>query len=475
MIIEITKKNKNLLFGIILLGLIFRILFVLVGAKFYYGTENFMAQGDTLSWINSFINLYSTGTYTCNIGIENAMFFRPPGYSFIMGIFYLLCGQNQELSFKVLAWFQVLLDTIAIGMIFSIVKNAGGAIKTALIASFLYAIYPFIIVWNPVLYAELCSVFFIITSLYFIYSNKKHNYLFAGIFIGLAVLTRLQCIFLFPWMMWLVWNKTGGKNFIKQGSLAFLLSFSVVYGSWPARNLIFHNRIMFAQDLRIGRHWSPDYLSFMYYIFAIKTDHQPQYQQIIENKKVEWPREAYLMPGDSAKLDTLIQLCRTCGTGFSFFKYYSGNSRDTLIPSNNCDSIIESGFNQLIAEQKNNNKLNYYLYTPLGNLKKALFKFSLYGNKSAIVKLAGSTLFVFRSFMIFLGLFAIFLNYKHKWISTSLCTMILLYFISWYFYICFSYRNMEIRYLLHCDLLLLIPAAGLISSFFKDSTKKIAS
>ncbi len=469
---QLTKKNKNILYGIIAIGLLFRIAFIIIGAKFYYSTDQFMAQGDTPGWINSFINLLSTGTYTSNIGIENGLYFRPPGYSFIMGFFYLLCGKNLELSYKVLAWTQVFLDTIAIGMVFSIVKNAGATIKVALTAAFLYAIYPFIIVWTPVLYAELCSVFFIIASLYFIYSSKKYKYIFAGIFVGFAVLTRLQCIFLFPWMMLLVWQKTGGREFILKGSLAFLLSFSVVYGSWPIRNLLLHNRVMFAQDLRVGRHWSPDYLSFMYYIFAIKTDHQPQYQQIIENKKVEWPKEAYLMPGDSAKLDTLVQLCRTCGTGFSFFKYYSGNSRDTVLPSNNCDSIIERGFNQLIAEQKENNKMNYYVFTTLGNLKKALFKFSLYGNKSTTVKLAGSTLFVFRTFMIFLGLFSIFLNYKRRWIDPQLCTMILLYFISWYFYICFSYRNMEIRYLLHCDLLLLIPAAGLISSIIGTSDKK---
>jgi hypothetical protein len=48
----------------------------------------------------------------------------------------------------------------------------------------------------------------------------------------------------------------------------------------------------------------------------------------------------------------------------------------------------------------------------------------------------------------------------------------LIYNISWIFMLCFVYRNIEIRYLLMTDILLLLPAMITIQVLFKTTNKK---
>jgi 4-amino-4-deoxy-L-arabinose transferase-like glycosyltransferase len=451
---------------IIFLGAVLRILFSLYGGSFYFGQEDFKVQGDTYGWIDSILNLIHHGEYTSDPNEPNARFFRPPGYAFVIGIFYLITGQNLDSALSLLSWFQVALDCIGIWLVYRICLNIQLNEKCAETAAFFYAAYPFVIVWSPVLYAESISVFFLLTTTWLITSNPSNKRMvLAGIFLGLAVLTRLQCFFILPGaLLYLLrrnW-KTNSLRFLIVFSSAFLLT----YGTWPLLNVLMHQRMVFSQDLRVGKHWSPDYLAFMDFIFAIKTDHQPQYQQIIENQQVVWPESVKLDEHDSLLMAETIGLCRTCGTGFSYFKLHAGLIGEPISKTANCDSLIVTNFKELKASQIRKNPLHHYLYTPLSNLKKALFKFNLYGDKGIFVKLAASGLFLGRTLMIFLGLIALWMNRKKKWFDPCFSTFVFAYFILWYLFLCFIYRNIEIRYLLHCDILLLIPAAFMISAAF---------
>ncbi len=168
------------------------------------------------------------------------------------------------------------------------------------------------------------------------------------------------------------------------------------------------------------------------------------------------------------KLRKLEGLCKTCGTGFSWFRYSARKLPAPLADSLNCDAEIEQGFRELIESQKANHPLNYYLLVPLSNLKKAIFKFSIYGNKPLVMKIASSGLFLLRTILILAGLFATMLNYRKKWFDPHLGTLILLFFTVWYLYLSFVYRNMEIRYLLLSDLLLLLPLGAWVASFIDN-------
>jgi hypothetical protein len=211
----------------------------------------------------------------------------------------------------------------------------------------------------------------------------------------------------------------------------------------------------------------------MFYIWSVKTDHNPQFEQIINGQKVEWPQASYLHPGDSATLARMAVLCNTCGRGFSHFKASAGKIDKPILEDNDCTNEIAATFNRLRQEQIKENKFHFYIIVPLSNLKKALFKFSLYGEKSYLVKLVSTTLFTYRTLFIFLGLLGIWLNRKMKLINQDFLMMILIYFTLWYLVICFGYRNMEIRYFLMNDVLLLIPASISIVFLFKKMGLKI--
>ena len=78
-----------------------------------------------------------------------------------------------------------------------------------------------------------------------------------------------------------------------------------------------------------------------------------------------------------------------------------------------------------------------------------------------MVNIMSTILFGYRTIMILLGLLGLFLYWRVNKKFPLLLKLILSYFILWYFWNSFMYRNMEMRFLIQADLLLLIPAAWL--------------
>src|SRR6185295_8604797 len=107
-------SSRKTFFYILIAGGLLRLLFLLFGGKIYYGTDDFFIQGDTTSWFSSFLNLWDHGTYANFINNENSRFFRPPGYSFLFGFFYIVSFQNYELAWKLLVAAQLIMDTASI-------------------------------------------------------------------------------------------------------------------------------------------------------------------------------------------------------------------------------------------------------------------------------------------------------------------------------------------------------------------------
>ena len=55
----------------------------------------------------------------------------------------------------------------------------------------------------------------------------------------------------------------------------------------------------------------------MQYIYCVKTDWDPQYTSIKENKKTVFPDISYTNKVDSIKLERAIYLMQNCGSGIS--------------------------------------------------------------------------------------------------------------------------------------------------------------
>jgi hypothetical protein len=236
-----------------------------------------------------------------------------------------------------------------------------------------------------------------------------------------------------------------------------------------------HGKLVLTEELRNNTNWSEDAYNYMLYIWSVKTDHNPQFNQIINGETVSWPKESYLHVGDSLLLSNLAKKCNTCGRGFSNWKYSAGIIKETIKENNQCTREIAETFKKLKNEQISENPINFYLKVPLSNLKKTLFKDKIYASKSPIISLLIFVLFFYRTLLILMGIIGVWLNYNYKIIPVNFGMMIIVYASLWYMTMCFVFRNIEMRYLLINDVLLLIPASIVIYKIVERLRLKINS
>ena len=452
---------------ILLLGLIIRVLFILIGAKYYFGRANIFVAGDTGAWADAFESLIKNGVYTINSHSEWGYFGRMPGYSFFIGIFYFITGMNWNSAYPIIGWFQMCLDVFSIYLVFLIAKKVFNK-DAALIAAFLYASYPFIIVWNPVAYSELVSVFFMLAGLYFyVYDNKKYNYCLSGLMFGIATLMRPQLLIIaLVLVLFIFFYSKKSAKIAFRNIMFFLLPFALTYGAWPARNYLNYKKIVLTQDLRGFSNWNVDVIAFLQYIYSVKTEWEPQFSEIIENKKVEFPRNAYTSTEDSLNLEKAVNLAQNCGSGFS---HWQGYWKNPIREDSGCNAQIAELFDKLRIKQIKEYPLNFYVNLPLQNLKKAFFKSSLVKNNgNKLASILSPLLFYYRTFLIFIGfLGSILLIRKKNYFSW----LILISFILIYLLLCGGtspqMRNIEMRYFLQADVLLLFTASYFLSIFFQ--------
>ncbi len=461
-------KNNKYLFIIVLLGAFIRVVFFNYGSELYFANKTKYVLQDTYLWQQCISNLINFGEYSLYKG--NGYFARMPGYSFFMGVFYFLSGFNWAKTYQLIAVFQTTLDILCIKLIYSITKNIYRNNKKALISALLYAIYPFVIVWNPICISESLSVFLVIFFLfYFIksyHSNSNILFSISAIILGLACLTRPQILPLFPIATLSLFLKR--KTISLKKITVFAFSFLLIFGFWPLRNYINHDKLLITKNADGFPGWTIDVISFMQYTYSVKTDWDPQYTSIIQNTTTTYPEISYFRKDDSLKLVRAIYLAKNCGSGFSNKKGYWKSK--IQIKEENCNKEIAKIFKELRSNQIKENPLNFYIYIPLANLKKAIFKSSLINKKSNIINILSSFLFGLRTFLIIIGFLGLFINLNQT--SKIFSLIIILFFLSVYVTLCFGtapfMRNIEIRYFLVPDVLLLISA----SHFFIFLKKK---
>lgn len=446
------KKSINISFvTILILGLIARLIFLFFISKYFFGRENIFVDKDTYVWAKSFENLVNSGEYNISPGNEYGFFARMPGYSFFIGIFWLIIG-NWEKVFQIVAYVQILLDLVSLWLIYKITLKIFLNNKIALISSFLYAFYPFIIVWNPVAYSESISIFLMLFSIFLFLKEGNKNIFLSGLILGIGALFRPQLLLLIPIFFFILFIKYK----LNKSIIIFILSISISYGLWPIRNLLFHGKIILTQDFRRIGNWNSDVISFMQYVYSVKEDWNPQFNSIIKNERTEWPKISYFDKQDSILLDYAVKLSKTCGEGFS---YWEGYWKGIVPKDSSCTDEICRIFNYLRTKQIKNNPFHFWIIVPLQNLKKAVFKSKLTDNSSFHRKLA-SNLFYYRTLLLFLGLLGCYLMKRDK---IKYSGIFVFFFLFIYITLCFGtspqMRNIEIRYFLHPDTLLIIPAS----------------
>lgn len=460
------------IFYIVLIGFALRLAFIYLFAAEFFQTPNFYYQGDTGAWALGFENLIKTGEYTINPLHEDGYFGRMPGYSFYLGIFYFLNNQEWNYAFYYAGIFQVYLDLFSIILIYKITYLITKNTISANISAILYATYPFIIVWNPVCHSESLSVFFLLLSYYF-YLKKdfRYNYFLSGMAISFGILVRPQLFIFFPILgLGILYSYFKKPKVFLRYSIQFLLAVFIFYGSWPVRNFVNHKKIVLTQKLDGLPNWDKDVRSFTHFMYSVQTDWEPQFTEIIKNKKVTYPSLAKFNSEDSLLLVNTFKMAQNCGWGFSNWRGYWKEP----MQSKGCTNQISENFLHLRKVQIKSNPYDFWIKIPLQNLKKAIFK---YRSISELVKSNKivAIMFLYRSLLIFLGIYFLvsFLFHKKYKEMVLICGG---FFAGLYFILCFGtapmMRNIEMRYFLQPDILLLIPLSLGLAEIISMKNKK---
>lgn len=461
-------RSNQYIIIILLFGLLLRILFYLLGAQIYFGSKSFYMGGDTTSFLNPIKNLIDFGTFSVDLNHPMGVIGREPGYSFFLAPFYLLFGNNTDLLCRAVCWFQIILDSLCIILFYKTAINIFNHKKIAIMAAVLYASYPFVIIWTSVVHAEALGVNLLVLIMYFFsHPNIRYKYFLVGGLIAIAFFIRPQMLFILPavGLSVLINYKKHIRQWLIYG-IQLTLGFLIVYSPWPIRNYVIHHQLEFFRDISSMRAWQWDVMNFHEYIVSMQVDWEPQFTQIIlSDEPVSFPPAAYINKADSLNLVKAIALSRTCSDGFASFM------KKPPLGENNCTQETAQLWKTLYENQVKYNGLNVFLFVPLKNLKKAIFKISLVKNwkspnlSTTTVILVG-ILFSYRTLLILLGLIGCFFYLKQKdQVSAMFIWCSILFFIIWYLWVCFIYRALEMRYFLPADVLLLFPAAFLLHSF----------
>jgi hypothetical protein len=456
---------------IIALALLVRLVFTLFFAETYFGKNDFYVMGDTNTYMRMATNLVDHGTYSTSPNNPEGVAARLPGYPLILALIYLVSGKSIILSFYIVIGLQILIDVLSLYFLYHISLRYLKTRRIALITSLLYALYPFILVWVPVVATETFSVFFMLWGLMVLGNAPKiRNCLFGGGLLALSVFMRPQLsvlIVIFMGVYFITNIKSFKTAFISVSFMA--IGFGLVYSPWIIRNYILLDKIIIFQRITGGiPTFNSDVKAVRKYIYSIKSEWDPQFFQIVRNEEVDWPEIAFISQEDSLMLKRAEYLAKNCGSGISYWAEYWNKENTRMPDSLSCNDSIVYYFNTLRKRQIEANPFNYYVKIPLNNFSKALFKTSYVKEKRSMISLIGNLLFVYRSLLLIMGLIGVFIM---MWKKNLLAYVIFIFWGTVYFYLCFVTRNLEMRYFLNNDVLMLIPAAFLINyvlDFFKN-------
>jgi hypothetical protein len=463
---------ENKITVIVLIGVFLRLIYVIFFSKYhalsYYGEANIFAKGPDISmWVDCLDNLIQNGYYTSRMGDPDGYFARMPGYTLIISLFYFLPGSTTYLYF--LSFFQVFCDVLNIYFIYRISAAIFDKKQVAYIAAFIYAIHPINMIWAPFLSAESPAVFLMLFSLFiFVCSESKYKFFYFGLIAGFNVLVRPQmAFFLLVYLGYLgyVFLQNRNKTNLKQ-LIVFSLAVALSYGWWPARNLLVYDELVFSHRISAIKGWGKDVQAYISYNYSVRSNWQPQFGQLITNKKIDIDKKiAYVYPPDSALLAETFFLCQNYGSGFGEWPGYWKKP----LKANKYDTIIINNFGILKQHQMKYNSLHYWVELPLENLKKCFFKIELLSSSNIFIKSIAALIFSFRTFIILIGIMGTFLFIARR--GNAIILLNFLFFISWYLAICagdpYFLRNIEMRYLIQCDTLLILPAAYLLSEIWR--------
>lgn len=438
------NNPKATIFG---LAFILRIIFLLYGAEYYYGT-NIHRNGDSSSYRESFKNLIQYGEYTFDRNNDEAYFGRLPGYPFFWGISYMIVGE--DLADVSTALIQTIADSYSAVLIFLIAILLFRSFYPAFISGLIYAINPFFIVWVPIIGTETAGIFLCLILFYFLFKldqEKWYNLAFLGFLVAIAFYFRIYLGILIISVIIHLATHNDFFHFIRK-SLIVGFSFLILYSIWPIRNYLQHDKVMFLKPVSAGyERYSEDIMSARRWIYGWSHDADKYLTSLAKNQSVSIPDYVFSDEDEREYYDSLTINYIDCGSGFYNWRT---NKKFT---GKNCNSILRFGFDILSDSYKKNHPFLYYFKVPGYNIKKFFFKSELAQDSTGVVV---KILFFLRSVLLILSVLGVILFFSKEHIPLLFFSTFMLLFISFYL------RQMEMRYMIQAEALLIIFSGPVI-------------
>ena len=456
-ILDFYKKNQ--LVVISTLGLIIRFSFWAFGANLYYDDNPYIFE-DSFSFTESILNFIKNGSYTYDLNNPNAFAGRMPLYPILWGIHYLIFGP--KLVYQAVAFTQIILDTVAIVLMGRTAERLFNK-KTSLITAGLYAFYPFTIVWTTISGTELFATFMTIFYFHLLIVYKgKYKMILLGLTAGLTFYSRVYLGIIAP--ITVVYIITNAEKFwstkLSRKLLKFILVFTLIYSIWPIRNYFHSSKFVPFTTAASGyRSCDEDFISMRKWLYAwgnhseIVNDYFDAIART--NQQIDFPAHIFQSESEKILADTIVGLCRSCGSSFHYWKEFE-------LLDKNCNVEIVLGFNTLRRSFIDNQKFAYYTRMPLANFKKAIFKTRM-TNDGSVLK---SIILLYRSILVCFGFLALFYYLRYRPILA-----ISLFILFMYFFICCVTRQLQMRYLIQADAMLLIFTARFLEGVWTRCSK----
>lgn len=460
-----TLGVQNAFWIVLVLGLMLRLLFWLVGAPFVYGSNPgaIYTNGDSSSYVNSFVNLWQQGQYSFNLEEPLASFGRLPGYPFFVGIHYLLAGPKYYQP--AVAVSQILLDTASIGLCYRITRTLRPTVPlAALTAALVYACYPFAIIWTTVIGTETLGIFLVLLWAHQLLRIGTPTPVAAasmGLLLATAFLVREYLGILLPiTVLYMVF--VASRQAMPQLPLRavgwLLAGFMLLYGWWPLRNAVFHRQLILVKPASAGYvDMRPDMLAFLDWVHLWSHDNTYWLDQVLQHHRADhFPAHVVPTVADRQLLQHTLDQAYACGASFHYRRFLNDSRKN-----NNCNEDVKRGFDALSAQYRKNHPWRSVLEVPIRNLGKAAFKNQL-AKSTPASKWLMAGLFAWRSILLLMGWIGAYRLRRNPavWPLWAFSAFM-------YGFICCFFHSLEMRYLLQADVVLLVPAASLADLFYK--------
>ncbi len=176
-----------------------------------------------------------------------------PGYSYLIAFFHWITHEN----YFVLEMFQVAVSVIACGIIYLIAKKIFDD-KVALVAAFLAALHPGLIIYTTKIHDLSFVVLLISLILWLIISlnpDKAGHNILIGALIGLGTLTRPTLIFFISVYFFYHWFSSKSRKNYLTGCATVLICAVLVLTPWTIRNYKIHKRFIFITTTSAEQFW----------------------------------------------------------------------------------------------------------------------------------------------------------------------------------------------------------------------------